>query len=305
MCNAMIRLSDHLADHPSPIDYQRRRQLDYENLLPADQWNRIYDRGYFGLHQRDRVGGIARSWLFERISMQPVHLSPFTETLPCRGRCRSEFVAMLTPQAVRDLDAVAEQFLEQHNVIGEPVTWSPPLSIVSDLELPGPDPAAVSIADLHQAVADQTAPLTAVARELGVSTAMVCHLLECSPLDRRVDRRQTQLDYAASQLTKSEFLRLYRDEQLSITAMAARIGVGHHVMFDLARKYGIAVRSRRTVRRAIDPDWVYQEYVVKQRTLTDMADEIGVGVNTLVRRAKRQGILVWKDPRARSTSAMF
>ena len=112
-------------------------------------------------------------------------------------------------------------------MIGEPVTWSPPLSVVSDLELPGPDPTAVSIVDLHQAVADQAAPMSRVAREFGVSTAMVCYLLECSPLDRPVDRKQTQLVYAASQLTKSEFVRLYQHDRLSITAMAARIGVGH------------------------------------------------------------------------------
>ena len=35
--------------------------------------------------------------------------------------------------------------------------------------------------------------MSRVAREFGVSTAMVCYLLECSPLDRPVDRKQTQL----------------------------------------------------------------------------------------------------------------
>ena len=303
MCSATIRLVDYLAEHPSPIDYQRRRQLDYRDLLSGEQWNDIYDQGYFGSRERHRVGAMVRTWLFERISMQPAHLSPFAEIYRCEGWQRAEVVALFTPKVARDLDGVAARFLERHNVTGEPVTWSPPLSIVSDLELPGPDPGAISISDLHKAVADSAVPLSTVAREFGVPTEVVCYLLECSPLDRQVN--QTQLDYAATQLSKAEFLRLYQHDQLSVTAMAARIGVGHDVMFDLARKYEIEVRSRRTVRRAIDPDWLYQEYVVKQRTLTDMADEIGVGVNTLVRRAKRQGILVWRDPRARSTSAMF
>ena len=95
--------------------------------------------------------------------------------------------------------------------------------------------------------------MSRVAREFGVSTAMVCYLLECSPLDRPADRKETQLVYAASQLTKSEFVRLYEHDQLSITAMAARIGVGHEVMFALARKYEIEVHSRRQARHAIDP----------------------------------------------------
>jgi hypothetical protein len=253
MCSAMIRLADHLAEHSSPIDYERRRQLDYRDLLPDEEWHPIYDQGYFGLHQRDRVGGIARSWLFERISMQPARLSPSAESSRNQARRRAELVAMLTPQIVRDLDAVAQRFLQQHNVIGEPVTWSPPLSVVSDLELPGPDQTAISIVDLHRAVADQAVPMSRVAREFGVSTAMVCYLLECSPLDRPVDRKQTQLAYAASQLTKSEFLRLYQHDQLSITAMAARVGVGHEVMFALARKYEIELHSRRQIKQAIDP----------------------------------------------------
>src|SRR6202022_4129469 len=74
---AIIRLFDHLAEHPSPIDYQRRRQLDYQDLLPAERWNEIYDQRDFGRRDRDRVGELARSWLFERVSILPPAPSPF------------------------------------------------------------------------------------------------------------------------------------------------------------------------------------------------------------------------------------
>lgn len=35
---AIVRLADYLIAHPSPIDYQRRRKLAYEDLLPQQLW---------------------------------------------------------------------------------------------------------------------------------------------------------------------------------------------------------------------------------------------------------------------------
>lgn len=38
---AVIRLADYLHEHDSPIDYQRRRCLDYADLLPDTRWNHL------------------------------------------------------------------------------------------------------------------------------------------------------------------------------------------------------------------------------------------------------------------------
>lgn len=41
ICVGLIRLSDYLDSFGAPIDYQRRRHLDYSELLPADSWQQI------------------------------------------------------------------------------------------------------------------------------------------------------------------------------------------------------------------------------------------------------------------------
>ncbi|WP_201377511.1 hypothetical protein, partial [Mycobacterium intracellulare] len=66
---------------------------------------------------------------------------------------------MFTSEVIEELDDAGARFLEQHNVFGEPVTWSPPQSIIADLVLPGPNPAAISIAELHEAVTDTSASM--------------------------------------------------------------------------------------------------------------------------------------------------
>ena len=38
-CTAITRLADYLRTNGAPIDYERRRQLDYRNLLPDADWN--------------------------------------------------------------------------------------------------------------------------------------------------------------------------------------------------------------------------------------------------------------------------
>lgn len=298
---ALIRLADYLSEHPSPIDYQRRRQLDYRGLLPPERWTQICDENDLGRRPRAQTGELARSWLFERISMQPVSRSPFAADIPRAARLRSKVVAMFTSEVIEELDDAGARFLEQHNVFGEPVTWSPPQSIIADLVLPGPNPAAISIAELHEAVTDTSASMTEVASRFGVSIAVLRYLLESSPPPRPTRtwiRDQTQFEYAQSQLPESELIRLHVQDRLPIKVIATRIGVQPQAVSDLARKYEIQVRSSR-FRLPDERDWIYREYVEKQRPITDMAQQLGVDISTLYRRAKIYGIAMCHDPHRR------
>lgn len=302
---AMNRLTDYLAENPSPIDYQRRRQLDYRDLVTAAQWDEIYDPVYFGtVINGDRAGELVRAWLFQRISMQPASMSPFAAEIHRADRRRGEVVARFTPTVVRKLDDAAADFLQRHSAIGEPVTWSPPLSIIADLELPGPEPDLVSTLQLHEVIGDTTTSMAAAARHLQLPTPAVYFLLERSPLARPILRRPSQAECAITRLSKREFIRLYHRDHLSIKAIAARIGVRPGVISDLARKYGIEIRRSNLKRWRIDPNWIYQEHIVKQRTITDMAEQIGVDISTVSRKAKKYGIAVWRDPRTRHTRTM-
>jgi transposase-like protein len=100
-------------------------------------------------------------------------------------------------------------------------------------------------------------------------------------------------------LPESELARLYHHDELSVRAIAARIGVKHDVISALAREYGITLRGSKKKRQPADADWIYREYVVQQRTISDMAQEFGVAINTMSRWVKGHGIAVWRDPRTR------
>lgn len=295
---AIMRLADYLSKHPSPIDYERRRQLDYRNLLPPPQWNAIYDSAYNGPGGRARVGEIARSWLFERISMQPRSAAPFTMKTRWPERLRTERIAMFTPAMIDALDDAGLQYLAHNNVHGEPLTWTPPHSLVDDLELPGPDPASTDVTRLHQLAKDPSMTTAAIARQLEVPADIVRYLLEQFPLERPTVDRPIRSGNAEMLLSKADLLRLYDRDRLTLAAIAARIGVGPDAVADLARKYGIPIRHYYKI-NPDNLDWLYEEHVVKQRTITDIAQEIGVTICTVSRAAKKHGIPVCRYPRTR------
>lgn len=294
----IMRLADYLSENPSPIDYERRRQLDYRDLLPAQQWNAIYDNAYHGPGGRGRVGEIARSWLFERISMLPRVAAPFKMTARYPEVKRTEKIAMFTPAVIDALDNAGLQYLAHNNVVGEPLTWTPPRSLVKDLELPGPDLNSISVTHLHQLAQDPSTTTAALARQLAVPADVVRYLLEQFPLERPMASRSIRNEPVEPRLTKADFLRMYNRDRMTLTAIAAEIDVGPDAVAYLARKYGIPIRHYYK----IDPDnldWLYEEHVVKQRTITDIAQDIGVSISALSRAAQKYGIPVCRDPRKR------
>ncbi|MBZ4518362.1 TniQ family protein, partial [Mycobacterium avium subsp. hominissuis] len=226
----MMRLADYLRENPSPIDYQRRRLLDYRDLLPAQQWNAIYDNAYHGPGWRNRVGDIARSWLFERISMLPRSAAPFKTTTQYRDAVRAEMIAMFTPALIDALNSAGLQYLSHNNVIGEPLTWAPPFSLINDLELPRPDLNSISVTQVHQLAQDPLMTTAAIARNLAVSADVVRYLLEQFPLVRPTTRRRIRNDPAETRLTKADLLRMYNREGMTLTAIAAEVGVGREAV---------------------------------------------------------------------------
>jgi hypothetical protein len=181
IATAIIRLHDYLAAHPSPIDYQRRRQLNYKDLLPTEVWTDICKGAGLIRHDGDRSAQLARSWLFERISGRAADMSSLVGgSARARGN-RDELVQRFTPDVIRALDGQAGRFLYAHGIVDEPICWSPPLNLISDLELPGPDPAVVSISELHLALGVKEMTVAAAARHFGVATPVIRLLLERFP----------------------------------------------------------------------------------------------------------------------------
>jgi len=134
------------------------------------EWHRNYDQADFATPDSTIVGELTRSWL-----------SPFAVGQLTQAHHRAQLTERFTPHVLRELDKAAGRFLEEQNIIGEPVTWSPPLSILEGLELPGPDPTSIPIEDLHRIVAEKAMPISVIARHFQVPTSAIRHLLETSP----------------------------------------------------------------------------------------------------------------------------
>ena len=300
IAEAVVRLADYLAAHPGPIDYQRRRELHYGRLLPPQVWAQIRDRADFGPTEVNLSRQLARSWMFERISGQPADMSGFTRGVRRPHQQRGDLVERFTPEIIRALDDEATRFLHGQNVFDEPVQWFPPVSIISDLALPGPDLAAVSIPELHRVLGVESCNVAVAARHFGVPTPCIRLLLERFPIPPPAGRPTPQLRRLRACLTPQDLTDLLHRDALTLRAIAARFGVPPKTVSALAHEYGLEVPGvRPTLRSFIDPAWLRCEYVEKHRTLTDIAAEVGASLSAVSRFATRRGIPVIRDPRVR------
>jgi hypothetical protein len=139
ICAALIRLSDYLDDVGAPIDYQRRRHIDYSALLPEDSWQQMYSQA--GDTLRDpRTAVAARCYLIEKVSGTSA-LALLTLGAEQDERALATLVTAFRPSVTARfeelLDGHAQSFLGERG-IDEPVKWHPPLDLLADLQLPGP-----------------------------------------------------------------------------------------------------------------------------------------------------------------------
>ena len=184
----LIRMAEYLAEHDVPIDYQRRRRLDYSLLLPDDVWARICrdtaTPGPGAIRAR-----IARCFLFERLSGMPASSAPWAVGDNAFRTLVADFPRHLTPELARALDSSAHDFLAGHDIDGEPTVWRPPAGVLDGLWLPGGDPDVVDLTELHHVIAADGKKLGIAATCLGTSLDTVRYLLETHPTPRPLDSR--------------------------------------------------------------------------------------------------------------------
>jgi len=121
---AVLRLAAFLDSQDVPIDYARRRRLDYTELLPEPQWGQLCREA------RVSPGGgrrwqLARAVLHRTLSGNPLRARPAAwPTTGLTPHVLARFVEEM-PTPVRErLDRIAADFLTAHR-IDEPVTWTP------------------------------------------------------------------------------------------------------------------------------------------------------------------------------------
>lgn len=288
---ALTLLADHLRAEPPPIDYERRRRLDYRDLLPEDLWKQICRRTGTppGAGQK---ADFARCLLFERLSGLPASQSPFlADDYDVRAKL-SGFPRALTPALSGPLDQAARRFLDDHGLDEEPVYWHPPLHLLDGLELPGPNPAAVDLAALHDLTRHEHTALSEIARQLATTLDVIRHLLENHPAPasptaaERFERRVAQTA-AEETLSRAQFVDLYCVQRRTLAEIAAMIGASRKVTGRLARHHGIAPSAGGP---PVDPAWFHHQYVTQRRTLRDLGHEVGRSVSRMSRIAKDYGI---------------
>ncbi|MFJ2195552.1 TniQ family protein [Streptomyces violaceusniger] len=301
---ALVRLADHLDAYEVPIDYQRRRILDYTDLLPETRWRQVCEDAGVQPGQGRRLT-VARCTLFEQLSGLPAHLAPahFAITRPMDRPHVNYFAAFLTPEVRDGLHRAGADFLAQNGVESEPLVWEPPTGIANGLETAGQDLEKIDVGHLHQMIRSQTMTTEQAARELGTSHEAIRVLLHRSPAPaqpRPRSRRRNDgeaIRIAKQALSPDEFRRLYCAERLGLRQIADLVGVSRNVTRRLADQYGIEVREANATgprKGYVDGAWLREQYLVRGRPLADLGREKGLSPSTMTRWAKIHGVPVTK-----------
>ena len=285
---AVTALSDYLADADVPIDYHRRRLMDYSTLLPDAEWVRICrdtaTPGRFAARAQ-----ICRGYLVERLSGLPVTAAPLGAGRELRRKV-SAFPRYLTPTLAAALDEHCSEWLHCNTIDGEPVAWEPPLRVIlGGLPLPGADPYTIDRTALHRMVRDDHCRLGVAAQRLNISWDAARYLLTVHPAPapplitpERGRRYGTSYRIAKAALPPERFRDLYETRGLSMATLCADVGVDHRTLTRLARDYGILIRGpSKSNDTLIDRAWLYEQYVHQHRDVRDLAREQRISRDTM------------------------
>jgi transposase-like protein len=283
----ITRISDYIDAHNAAIDYQRRRALCY-GVLPDDAWSLLCRAT--GASAGIREAAVARSVLFERISGLPASRAPFAVDRDAFRASVASFPSLLTPKLAAGLHEAAHVFLDRHGAGDEPVSWHPPLTLLSGLELPGPALNCMERTEDCRVIRRGRAALQETAGRPGPAIAAVRYLPEEHPAP--VSSRPTGPVRAATRtaLPRDELAELYFNQRLSLHEIGRRVGVSSQTVSRLAREYGISLWKGRRPRTVIDRAWLYEQYVTRRRNLSDLGRETGTSATTTRRWASSFGI---------------
>ncbi|WP_327408267.1 LysR family transcriptional regulator [Streptomyces sp. NBC_01281] len=299
---ALIRLVDHLDSIEAPIDYSRRRRLDYTTLLTIEHWKEICrDAGIRAGHERRFQ--VACAVVTERLSGLPAKLPEgHRNTYSNRNDLRyqmANFSSWQTSALAESLAETAREFLDRNKLYDEPLAWQPPGHLLREMDLPGSDPDEVDVLRLHDLLRGERPSIRSTAEKLGVSQKIVQYILLEHPVPPEEGRQYTKEDafyFVRRSLTAEELSRLYLDEKKNLVTIGRLFGVSAPTIRKLADFYSIPMRQPREagLRRTapVAKKWVHEEYILKRRSVTDLAAEQGISVTTMLKRIKEHGIPV-------------
>ncbi len=240
--SAIIALHDRLADHEPPIDYTRRRQLNYRRLLTEAHWRTVCTTA--GISTGAVRIDTARFYLYERISGMPGVTAGQPWSAAVDTQLLVRLCRQLTPQLAAALDDYAGDFLASQHVTDEPVTWTPDTALIADLTLPGTAALNIDMALLHHLVRDGHLSVAAAAKRLGTPTGYVRHALVTSPAPAARAYERTYGPKVQEVLNRGELYRRYVIEHQSMRAIADDLGYSKRTIWKALQAYGIRVHDK-------------------------------------------------------------
>lgn len=285
MHQAIIAYTDWLRSAIIPIDYTRRRQIDYTDVLPDQTWFAMC-RETATAGTGPSSAGLIRDYLIERISAAP---SP-GDTSPARRTMIADCPFHLTPGLVRELDDYAQIFLKDKGIHNEPVTYSPPTELIEGFDLPGKDLLNFDVNALHTAIASSRTRTDTLQRA-NITLEAARYALSENPVPPQEHRDSRAIHRARVVLPPHRLYELHHAQGQSLKTIGEAAGVSRQTITRLAHYYGMPTQTPgRPVHCRIHPEWLYAQYIVKNRTIRDIADELDVSVATVARWAKNYGI---------------
>lgn len=121
----LTNLAEWLEMNLSPIDYERRRRLPVEHLLPEPSWRHIC-RDTASARGDSTTHSLRRCWLYERITGSPARCSPYAIDTRKFYSELADLAGSMTPELAAALDASGLEFLSRHGLGHEPLQWQPP-----------------------------------------------------------------------------------------------------------------------------------------------------------------------------------
>lgn len=312
---ALIRVADYLLANPVPIDYSRRRGLDYSDLLPHESWLDLC--GQTG--ENPGAGAkyrAARYAIFEELSGFLYSRAPFyTGNISTRVPI-DRFPGDLNPLLRGFLEDVATEFLAEHGVEGEPLTWHPPLSLLEDLTLSDFNFNFASISELRWALRQESDVPPSLTDRFGTVRDTVRRAIASLTDDQRAQlvkrtgsvesahpndvtarRSATAIEHgrhystAKAAFSRDRLFDLHINQQLNLKQIGDIAGVGPHAVSRLAHEYGIPLRmGPATCLNESDRQWMCEQYIVRKRSLPDLARERGIQPGPLWKFAKAHNI---------------
>jgi DNA-binding transcriptional LysR family regulator len=304
--HALCAIADYLDEHGAPIDYQRRRALVGDDLLPAQVWDAICWSLAYRPGNLDATERRMRRYLYHKLTgndpRQTTASALIAKQPPAHDIAAVPF--RLTTGLAEALDEYATQYLNDKG-INEPLVWEPPSDLAAGLRLPGRDLADIDMAAAHRMIRAHTPPAHIAATQ-SVSLEHLRFAFCQQPLDAlpeppdrptRPLRNPRRAHPTRHRLTE-DFL---RDQHVThrkpIRQIAAETGYSLIAVTASLHAHGLTqFRIDRTP--DIDERWLRTEYLTHGRSLEDIAQQRGIRANDVGRRAQEYGIPL-RPPKAR------